>query len=159
MTGEGFSDAPQEVFSGVEAEAGGDRSIPRYNCHQPEMGPKVAAHPYQGSGTSAQPAINVIFPQQPGVSTMDADSQQPKRRDGALSALNTAIEAMNLAKEVSSVTPAKAVFGSVSILLTMIRVRCLLSLRQCPYSEYVQLGLRGQQGRLCRARVDLRQRM
>ena len=57
---------------------------------------------------------------------MDADSQQPKRRDGALSALNTAIEAMNLAKEVSSVTPAKAVFGSVSILLTMIRVRFLL---------------------------------
>ena len=33
-----------------------------------------------------------------------------------------AIEAMNLAKEVSSITPAKAVFGSVSILLTMIRV-------------------------------------
>ena len=37
--------------------------------------------------------------------------------------LNVAIEAMNLAKEISSVTPAKAVFGSVSVLLTMIRVR------------------------------------
>jgi hypothetical protein len=51
---------------------------------------------------------------------MDAKSQ--RRRDGALSLLNAAIEAMNLAKEVSSATPAKAVFGSVSIILTMIKV-------------------------------------
>jgi hypothetical protein len=40
--------------------------------------------------------------------------------------LNVAIEAMNLAKEVSSMTPAKPVFGSVSALLTMIRVCFLL---------------------------------
>jgi len=53
---------------------------------------------------------------------MDADLRQ-KRRDDALSLLNVAIEAMNLAKEVSSFTPAKAVFGSVSALLTMIMVR------------------------------------
>jgi len=39
--------------------------------------------------------------------------------------LNVAIEAVNLAKEVSSITPAKAVFGSVSVLLAMIRVRFL----------------------------------
>lgn len=58
---------------------------------------------------------------------MDPKPQQPKRQDDALSLLNTAIEVMNLAKEVSSVTPAKAVFGSVSILLAMIRVRVLLS--------------------------------
>ena len=51
-----------------------------------------------------------------------------KRRDDVLSTLNVAIEAMNLAKEVSSVTPAKAVFGSVSALLTMIRVRSPSSL-------------------------------
>ena len=56
---------------------------------------------------------------------MDANSKRQKRQDNALSLLNTAIEAMNLAKEVSSMTPAKAVFGSVSILLTMIRVRFL----------------------------------
>lgn len=37
--------------------------------------------------------------------------------------LNVAIEAINLAKEISSITPAKAVFGSVGVLLTMIRVR------------------------------------
>jgi len=53
---------------------------------------------------------------------MDADFQRQKRRDDALLLLNVAVEAMNLAKEVSSITPAKAVFGSVGVLLTMIRV-------------------------------------
>ena len=57
---------------------------------------------------------------------MDAN---PQRQDNALSLLNVAIEAMNLVKEVSSVTPAKAVFGSVSVILTMIRV-CFL-----PFSD------------------------
>ena len=56
---------------------------------------------------------------------MDANAQRQKRRDDVLSWLNVAIEAMNLAKEVSTIPPAKAVFGSVSILLTMIRVRFL----------------------------------
>ena len=53
---------------------------------------------------------------------METESPRPKRRDNALSFLNGAIEAMNLAKELSSVTPAEAVFGFVSVLLTMIRV-------------------------------------
>ena len=54
---------------------------------------------------------------------MDPDSLQQQRRDDALSLLNMAIEAMNLAKELTRLTPAKPVFGSVSVLLTMIRVR------------------------------------
>ena len=58
---------------------------------------------------------------------MTANPQRPKGRDGTLASLNIAIEAMNLAKEVSSVTPAKAVFGSVSILLTMVKVRSVVS--------------------------------
>ena len=58
---------------------------------------------------------------------MDAKTQRPKRQDNSLSLLSAAIEAMNLAKEVSSATPAKAVFGSVSALLTMIRVHPLFS--------------------------------
>ena len=57
---------------------------------------------------------------------MDADSKRQKRRDNTLSLLNAAIEAMNLAKEASSGTPAKAIFGSVSVLLAMIRVIFLL---------------------------------
>ena len=40
-------------------------------------------------------------------------------------ALDVSIEDMNLAKETSSITPAKAVFSSVSALLTAIRVRFL----------------------------------
>ena len=58
---------------------------------------------------------------------MDANSKQEKWRDGVLSSLIAAIEAMNLAKEVASITPAKAVFGSVSVLLTMIRVSVFFS--------------------------------
>jgi hypothetical protein len=56
---------------------------------------------------------------------MDPKSQRSKRQDVTL-LLNAAIEAMNLAKEVSSMTPAKAIFGSVSVILAMIRVGPLL---------------------------------
>ena len=53
---------------------------------------------------------------------METESQQPKEQEGVISALNGFIEVVNLAKEISSNTPAKAVFGSVSIILAMIRV-------------------------------------
>ena len=62
---------------------------------------------------------------------MDANSQRQKRQDNILSLLNVTIEALNLAKEVTSATPAKTVFGSVSALLTMIRVRPL------PFSDFI----------------------
>jgi len=58
---------------------------------------------------------------------MHTESRRPKGRDGAISSLNVAIEGLNLAKELSGVMPAKAVFGSASILLTMIKVPLLLS--------------------------------
>ena len=53
-------------------------------------------------------------------------SKREKRQENALSLLDVAIEVLNLAKDVSSIPPAQAVFGSVSILLSMIRVRFLL---------------------------------
>ena len=56
---------------------------------------------------------------------MEAESQQPKGREAAISALNEAVEAMNLAEKISTITPAKTTFGSVSTLLTLIRV-CFL---------------------------------
>jgi len=68
---------------------------------------------------------------------MTTESQQPKNREGALSALNVAIDIVNLAKEVSDVTPAKAAFGTVGILLTMIRV-CLLLRWDVPSSHVVR---------------------
>ena len=86
---------------------------------------------------------------------MATDSQQPKGRDGTISALNMAIETMNLAKEVSSITPAKAVFGSVSILLTMIRVGSVLFYDQIFHVDVIP-GLYAQQPRLRRTRASLR---
>ena len=88
---------------------------------------KMAARLPKDSGSSAQPARHALSSQLPSVSTMDANSRRQKRQDNVRPLLNAAIEAMNLAKEVSSATPAKAIFGSVSILLTMIMVRFLLS--------------------------------
>ena len=57
---------------------------------------------------------------------MAAKSQQPKGRENAVSSSNAAIDAMNLAEKISSITPAKAVFGTVNVLLTMIKVGFLL---------------------------------
>ena len=53
---------------------------------------------------------------------MKAGSQQPEGREGATERLNAAIKATNHAK-VSSIAPAKIIFGSTSILLAFIRVR------------------------------------
>jgi len=56
---------------------------------------------------------------------MEVGPQQPKEREDAISALNKAIEVLNLAKGASTIAPAKAVFGSVNVFLSTIRV-CLL---------------------------------
>ena len=83
---------------------------------------------------------------------METKPQRQKGQDGTISSLNLAIEAMNLAKEVSSITPAKVVFGSVGVLLTMIRVRSSPLRAQCSAFtcsqdsmvnklDYVELGL------------------
>ena len=84
-------------------------------CHD-----KIAAH--LCSEPSSQPSRRTLPSQLPRVSTMEAKSQRPKGRENTISALNASIEALNLAKEIASVTPAKAVFGSVSVILTTIRV-------------------------------------
>lgn len=65
------------------------------------------------------------------------------QRDNTLSALNLAIDALNLTKEVSSIAPAKAVFGSV-VLLTMIRVRGLQFCDNGPPPIHAFSGLRVQ---------------
>jgi len=53
---------------------------------------------------------------------MKPGSQQPEGREDAIERLNAAIEATNLAEKVSSIAPAKIVFGSTSTLLAQIRV-------------------------------------
>jgi len=57
---------------------------------------------------------------------MTTKSQRPKGPDSALSSLNGAIEAIDLAKENSRITQAKAALGSVVIFLAVIRVSFLL---------------------------------
>ena len=61
----------------------------------------------------------------PQVSTMDRKPQRPKDRAGAISALKAAIEAVDLAEKTSSIPSAESAFGSVSILLAVVRV-CFL---------------------------------
>jgi len=89
---------------------------------------------------------------------MDPKSQEPKGRGGALSSLNVAIEVLNLAKEVSDITPAKAAFGSVSVLLTMVRVR---PSRFCDdeLGVHVYPGFNDQRARIRRARAILRRHL
>ena len=84
---------------------------------------------------------------------MEAKSQPPEEREDVISTLNGFIEAFNLAKEVASIAPAKAVFGSASVILAMVRVSRLLAFhcigRELKYSQddlinqmdYVELGL------------------
>jgi len=66
---------------------------------------------------------------------MATKSQQPKGPDGAFSSLNGAIVAIDLAKENSRVTQAKAAFGSVVILLAIIRVSFLLAPTDQPLTD------------------------
>ena len=83
---------------------------------------------------------------------MDKDSRRQKRQDNVISSLNVAIEGLNITKEILSITPAKAVCGSVSVILAMIRVRFpLVRVDRCRLNDlqdsminetdYVELGL------------------
>ena len=73
---------------------------------------------------------------------MEAKFQRPNGREGAILALNAATEALNLAK-TSSIPPAKAVFGSVTTLLTTVRV-CFLLFRSDLLQVHTQPGLNDQ---------------
>ena len=74
---------------------------------------------------------------------MTTNPKQLKGRDGALSVLGIAIEGLNLAKEISSITPAKAVFGSASVILAMIKVRTFLPFYGNELQVHVCPGLYG----------------
>ena len=86
---------------------------------------------------------------------MDTNPQRPKGRDGALSSLNVAIDAMNLAKDIVDIAPAKAAFGSVSALLTMIRVRLFTSCDDGLQADTYP-GLNGEPVGLRRSWIELR---
>ena len=74
---------------------------------------------------------------------MKTDSQPSGGQEGATSALNAAIQDTNLTENVSSIAPAKAVFDSVGVLLTFIRV-CFLPSCNDLLQVHTQLGLVGE---------------
>jgi hypothetical protein len=89
---------------------------------------------------------------------MDANSRQPKGRSAALSSLNVAIDALNIAKDIVDIAPAKAAFGSVSALLTMIRVR-FCSFCEDGLQAHAYPGLDGERTGIRRARAELRRHL
>ena len=115
---------------------------------------KNASHLYWGPEPPSQPSRRTVLSQLPRASTMEAESQRPKRREDVILALNEAVEGLNLAK-TSGFAPAKAVFGSVTVLLTLIKVCFLLFCNNLP-QVHTQLGLNGERTGSCRARVVLR---
>ena len=60
----------------------------------------------------------------PCISTMTDKPQRQKGRK-AVPALNMAIDGLNVLKEATTTTPVNSVFGSVALLLTMVRVSSL----------------------------------
>ena len=86
---------------------------------------------------------------------MDANSQRPTERNGALSTLNVTIDALNLVKDAVDIAPAKAVLGTVCALLTMIRV-CFFLLCDDELQVHTFPGLDGEPTGLRRSRVELR---
>ena len=84
------------------------------------MRDKIAAH-------LLSPIRPVVFSSRPRVPTMASNPQRLKRRDNILSSLNVAIDALNITKDILSGTPAKAVCGPVSVILTMVKVSSLLT--------------------------------
>ena len=76
---------------------------------------------------------------------MASKSQQQEGSDILPSALNVAIEALNLTKEISGITPAKAIFGSVGVLLAMIRVRSTHSAESCFLFIFIQDSMANKQ--------------
>ena len=73
---------------------------------------------------------------------MASKPQQTEEQDAALTTLNVAIDSLNHSKELSTVTPAKAIFGSVGVLLATIRV-LFAPLCGDELPAHVLLGLRG----------------
>ena len=66
---------------------------------------------------------------------MTDKSKQQTKRDGTILPLNVAISLVNIGKEASSMTPAPAVFGVATILLTTIRVSFILSVNETSQAQ------------------------
>ena len=74
------------------------------------------------SPLSAFGIFHTTFARLPWFSPTTDKSKQPKGRDGTFLSLDIAISLMSIGKEASSMAPAPAVFGVVTILLPTIKV-------------------------------------
>jgi hypothetical protein len=79
----------------------------------------------------------------PDFEPMDPKAKQSKRRDDVLFSLNMVIEGLDLAEKLTSITPAKAVFGTVGTILTMIRVSFFLPCEDPLRADTIHTGLDG----------------
>ena len=86
---------------------------------------------------------------------MTDNSQRPKGQDRILSALNMAVDGLNVVEGGTVATPVSPVFRSVVVLLTMIRVSSFLS-RGETFQAHTWSGHNGQRTGLCRTWVVLR---
>ena len=78
-----------------------------------------------------------------------ADKSQRRKGGGrVIPTLSTAIDALNIAKEATNTTPVNPVFGSVAVLLTMIRVSSFL-FRDEMREAHAQPGHDDQRAGLC----------
>jgi hypothetical protein len=90
---------------------------------------------------------------------MASNAQKQERRDIVLSSLNAVIEASNLAKELCSITPAKPVFGSFSVILTMIKVDSSLRCVDGLDADRTRTGIDDERGGLRRTWTLMRRRL
>ena len=65
----------------------------------------------------------------PRGSTMQSKSQRPKDRENVVSTLNIAIDGLNIVRDALSFPGVKAVLGTVTVILTMIKVSPALGFR------------------------------
>ena len=111
-------------YSGVHS----DRKLNRYDlfarwaqlheaCHA-----EADTHPHRHSEYSVPSLPSTATLRLPCLSTMTDKSKQPKNRDGVILLLDAAIDLVNIGKEAASMTPAPAVFGIATIILTTIKV-------------------------------------
>ena len=110
--------------SSRDSEEGAPKGVVRWYPSRQATVFSLAAH--LRSDSSSPLARYNLFSCHVDFEPMVSDAQRRGRRNIALSSLGVAVEALNLAKEISSITPAKVVFGTVSTVLTMIKVSFFL---------------------------------
>jgi hypothetical protein len=127
-------------------DRGGIRSARHVKLRSLSCATTIAARLYRGPESSSQPIDHNVSSCHVDFGPMAPNAQQ--RRDVVLSSFNAAIEASNLAKELCSITPAKPIFGSFSVILTMIKVDSSLRCVDGLHADRTRTGIDDERGGL-----------